>query len=189
MFHIILTDPLGLLDETELSASKSVFDLTHQPALNTSFISDKHVTETILPGQIPEVYPSENDATASSANIPVSQSVLPEIHNNIPARDNCLSPEIESKSFLASQIEELNKQHEEAERLLQKFLQSGQEQEEMLKLGREFERQSQTEFQRAQGIDDLLTLPTSNQISNEEHPQTLEQQRSNTPHIFNGVCI
>ncbi|XP_052825686.1 spindle and centriole-associated protein 1 isoform X3 [Octopus bimaculoides] len=186
-------DPLEFLDEAELSASQSIFDLTQQPALNTSIISDKHVTETILPGQIPEVYPFQNDTTVNSfksinsANVPVSQSVLPETHKDIPARDNCLSPEIESKSFLASQIEELNKQHEEAERLLQKFLQSGKEQEEMLKLGGEFERQSQTEFQRAQGTDDVLTLPTSNQISDEEHPQTLEQQRSNSPHIFNGV--
>ncbi|CAI9726000.1 spindle and centriole-associated protein 1-like [Octopus vulgaris] len=183
-------DPLEFLDEAELSASKSIFDLTQQPSLNTSFISDKLVTETILPGQVPEVYPFQNDTTASSfkpINSAVSQSVLPEIHKDVPARDDCLSPEIESKSFLASQIEELNKQHEEAERLLQKFLQSGKEHEEMLKLGGEFERQSQTELQRAQGTDDFLTLPTSNQISNEEHPQTLEQQRSNSPHIFNGV--
>ncbi|XP_029639356.1 spindle and centriole-associated protein 1-like isoform X2 [Octopus sinensis] len=183
-------DPLEFLDEAELSASKSIFDLTQQPSLNTSFISDKLVTETILPGQVPEVYPFQNDTTASSfkpINSAVSQSVLPEIHKDVPARDDCLSPEIESKSFLASQIEELNKQHEEAERLLQKFLQSGKEQEEMLKLGGEFESKSQTELQRAQGTDDFLTLPTSNQISNEEHPQTLEQQRSNSPHIFNGV--
>ncbi|GAB1608570.1 spindle and centriole-associated protein 1-like isoform X1 [Argonauta hians] len=83
----------------------------------------------------------------------------------------------ESKSFLANQIEELNKQHEEAEKLLQKFLQSGRDHEgDMLKFGGELElgieRETPTIFQT---------------VSDRQYTETFEHQRSNSPNLFSGV--